>query len=126
MSFDVILPFLRPIERLIKDPTISEIMVNGPACVFIERDGQVELVPGVSIAEKSLQVAVRNIARALGGDRPPAGVRAGRCRRLRPRRAFSSFRRRRRRATAATVNRCAVRRGFGHRTFHRADVGHRS
>jgi len=68
MSFDVILPFLRSIERLIKDPTISEIMVNGPACVFIERDGQVELVPGVSIAEKSLQVAVRNIARALGDE----------------------------------------------------------
>ena len=68
MSFDVILPFLRPIERLIKDPTISEIMVNGPACVFIERDGQLELVPRVSIAEKSLQVAVRNIARALGDE----------------------------------------------------------
>lgn len=68
MSFDVILPFLRPIEGLIKDPAISEIMVNGPACVFIERDGQVEPVPGVSIAEKSLQVAVRNIARALGDE----------------------------------------------------------
>ena len=68
MSFDVILPFLRPIESLIKDPAISEIMVNGPRCVFIERDGQVEPVPGVSIAEKSLQVAVRNIARALGDE----------------------------------------------------------
>lgn len=68
MSFDVILPFLRPIEGLIKDPAISEIMVNGPACVFIERNGQVEPVPGVSIAEKSLQVAVRNIARALGDE----------------------------------------------------------
>ncbi len=68
MSFDVILPFLRPIESLIKDPEVSEIMVNGPACVFIERDGRVELVPGVSIAEKSLQVAVRNIARVLGDE----------------------------------------------------------
>ena len=47
MSFDVILPFLRPIEGLIKDPEISEIMVNGPSCVFIEREGQVEPVPGV-------------------------------------------------------------------------------
>ena len=68
MSFDVILPFLRPIESLIRDPAISEIMVNGPTCVFIERDGQVELAPGVSIAEKSLQVAVKNIARALGDE----------------------------------------------------------
>jgi pilus assembly protein CpaF len=68
MSFDVILPFLRPIENLIKDPGISEIMVNGPARVFVERDGRVESVPGVSIPEKSLQVAVRNIARALGDE----------------------------------------------------------
>jgi pilus assembly protein CpaF len=68
MSFDVILPFLRPIEGLIKDATISEIMVNGPNRVFIEREGQVEPVPGVSIPEKSLQVAVRNIARALGDE----------------------------------------------------------
>jgi len=68
MSFDVILPFLRPIEGLIKDPSVSEIMVNGPSSVFIERDGQIEPVPGVSIAEKSLQVAVRNIARALGDE----------------------------------------------------------
>lgn len=68
MSFDVILPFLRPIEALIKDPAISEIMVNGPAGVFIERDGQIEPVAGVSIAEKSLQVAVKNIARALGDE----------------------------------------------------------
>ena len=58
MSFDVILPFLRPIESLIKDPSVSEIMVNGPACVFIERDGQLSLVPGITIPEKSLQVAL--------------------------------------------------------------------
>jgi len=68
MSFDVILPFLRPIEGLLKDPSISEIMVNGPASVFIERNGEIEPVPGISIAEKSLQVAVRNIARALGDE----------------------------------------------------------
>ncbi len=68
MSFDVILPFLRPIEHLIKDQGISEIMVNGPASVFVERQGRVELVPGVSISEKSLEVAVRNIARALGDE----------------------------------------------------------
>jgi pilus assembly protein CpaF len=68
MSFDVILPFLRPIEGLIKDPGVSEIMVNGPNRVFVERDGQLSLVPGITIPEKSLQVAVRNIARALGDE----------------------------------------------------------
>jgi len=68
MSFDVILPFLRPIEGLIKDPEVSEIMVNAPARVFIERSGHLEEMPGVVIPEKSLQVAVRNIARALGDE----------------------------------------------------------
>ncbi len=68
MSFEVILPFLRPIEHLILDQEISEIMVNGPARVFIERHGAVEEVPGVSMPERSLQVAVRNIARALGDE----------------------------------------------------------
>src|ERR1700731_3412531 len=68
MSSDVILPFLRPIEGLIKDPTIPEIMVNGPSRVFIEREGQLAPVPGVTIPEKSLQVAVRNIARTLGDE----------------------------------------------------------
>jgi pilus assembly protein CpaF len=68
MSFDVILPFLRPIEHLIRDPGVSEIMVNGPHTVFVERQGQVELVEGVHIAERSLEVAVRNIARALGDE----------------------------------------------------------
>lgn len=68
MSFDVILPFLRPIERLIRDPGISEIMVNAPSRVFIERNGRLEDVPGVTIPEKSLQVAVRNIAWALGDE----------------------------------------------------------
>ena len=68
MSWDIIIPFLRPIEALLRDPTISDIMVNGPAGVFIEKDGQMLEVPGVVITEKSLQVAVRNIARALGDD----------------------------------------------------------
>jgi pilus assembly protein CpaF len=43
-------------------------MVNGSARVFIERCGIVEEVSGVTIPEKSLQVAVRNIARALGDE----------------------------------------------------------
>jgi pilus assembly protein CpaF len=68
MSFEVILPFLRPIERLIRDDDVSEIMVNGSAAVFVERAGAIEPVPGVQITEKNLQVAARNIARALGDE----------------------------------------------------------
>jgi pilus assembly protein CpaF len=68
MSFDLILPFLRPIADLIQDPTVSEIMVNGSQGVFVERDGVVHLVEGVTLEERSLRVAVKNIARILGDD----------------------------------------------------------
>jgi pilus assembly protein CpaF len=68
MSFDLILPFLRPIADLIQDPTVSEIMVNGSHRVFVERDGVVSPVDGVTIEERSLRVAVKNIARLLGDD----------------------------------------------------------
>lgn len=68
MSFEVILPFLRPIEHLILDPDITEIMVNGSRRVFIERAGLLEEVPDVRLDERNLKVAVKNIARALGDD----------------------------------------------------------
>jgi len=67
-GFETILPFLKPIEHLILDDSISEVMVNGSDRVFIEKAGYLELVPGVSLGEKALLVAVKNIARRLGGD----------------------------------------------------------
>jgi len=67
-GFELILPFLRPIESLILDPDVSEIMVNGSQAVFVERNGLLAPVPGARIEERSLRVAVKNIARALGDD----------------------------------------------------------
>ena len=60
-----IIPFLRPIEPLIRDPEISDIMINGERGVFFEKHGRLERLPDVTIPEKSLQVAARNIARSL-------------------------------------------------------------
>jgi pilus assembly protein CpaF len=68
MSFAVILPFLRPIASLIEDAEVTEIMVNGTGAIFVERAGQLLHVPNVTLTERNLQVAVRNIARALGDD----------------------------------------------------------
>jgi pilus assembly protein CpaF len=67
-GFELILPFLRPIEPLILDPEISEIMVNGPERVFMERDGFLKAAPDVRLTEKGLLIAVKNIARRLGDD----------------------------------------------------------
>jgi len=68
MSFDLILPFLRPIAHLIQDPEVSEIMVNAGGRVFLERGGVLDQADDVHVEEKNLQVAVRNIARTLGDD----------------------------------------------------------
>jgi pilus assembly protein CpaF len=67
-GFETILPFLKPIEHLILDDSISEVMVNGPDHIFIEKGGFIEPVEGVSLGERSLMVAVKNIARRLGDD----------------------------------------------------------
>jgi pilus assembly protein CpaF len=67
-GFELILPFLRPIEPLILDPDISEIMVNGPERVFVEREGFLEAIPETRLTEKALLIAVKNIARRLGDD----------------------------------------------------------
>jgi pilus assembly protein CpaF len=67
-GFETILPFLKPIEHLILDDAISEVMVNGADRVFIEKDGYVQEVKGVSLGDKALLVAVKNIARRLGND----------------------------------------------------------
>src|SRR2546425_12559771 len=68
-SRDRILPFLKPIEDLLVDPAITEVMVNdGGRCVFVERDGTVEAVSGRTLESRNLTVAIKNIARACGDD----------------------------------------------------------
>src|SRR6202047_161544 len=67
-GFETILPFLKPIEHLIVDEAISEVMFNGSDRVFIEKNGFLQEVQGISIGDRALMVAVKNIARRLGND----------------------------------------------------------
>ena len=68
-SLDRILPFLRPIEDLLRDPAVTEVMVNaGGARVFVERNGALEPVPDRALEPRNLSVAVKNIARACGDE----------------------------------------------------------
>ena len=67
-GFETILPFLKPIEHLIADEAISEVMVNGNERVFFEKNGFLQQAEGISIGNKALMVAVKNIARRLGND----------------------------------------------------------
>ena len=68
-SLDRILPFLQPIEDLLLDPAITEVMVNaGGRRVFVERRGIVEAIADRTLEVRNLTVAIKNIARACGDE----------------------------------------------------------
>src|SRR3954471_10671929 len=68
-SLDRILPFLRPIEDLLVDPTVTEVMVNeGGRRVFVERHGRLEMILDRRLETRNLTVAIKNIARACGDE----------------------------------------------------------
>lgn len=68
MSFEIILPFLRPIANLIQDPHISEIMIVPSGRVYIERDSTLRQIADVLLDERHVCAAAKHIARALGED----------------------------------------------------------
>lgn len=63
---DSIATFLGPIAAFLADDTISEVMVNSPSEVFIERKGLIEKTTAVFRDEQALVAAVRNIAQFVG------------------------------------------------------------
>lgn len=58
--------FLAPILHLYRDESISEIMINGPQEIFIERKGKITLSDAKFPDEDALQAAVHNIAQSVG------------------------------------------------------------
>jgi pilus assembly protein CpaF len=66
MSFELILPFLRPIEPLLLDESISEIMGNPDASWWYERDGIVHQDRTVSFDAGRLRTGLEVIANQLG------------------------------------------------------------
>jgi pilus assembly protein CpaF len=66
MSFELILPFLRPIEPLLLDESISEIMGNPDASWWYERDGIVRRERTISFAAGKLRTGLEVIANQLG------------------------------------------------------------
>ena len=66
MSFELILPFLRPIEPLLLDDSISEIMGNPDASWWYERDGIVRREASISFDADRLRTGLEVIANQLG------------------------------------------------------------
>ena len=66
MSFEVIIPFLKPIKHLLDAQTISEIMVNPDGSVWIEEKGQVQHLHDVQFEDGALQTGLEVIANRFG------------------------------------------------------------
>jgi len=66
MSFELIIPFLRPIEPLLLDDSISEIMGNPDASWWYERDGILHREKTVSFDAGRLRTGLEVIANQLG------------------------------------------------------------
>lgn len=68
-TLERILPFLKAIEDLLRDPDVTEVMVNdGGRHVFVERAGVVSLEPERHLDERHLTVALKNIARSCDDE----------------------------------------------------------
>jgi pilus assembly protein CpaF len=66
MSFELILPFLRPIEPLLLDDSISEIMGNPDSSWWYERDGIMRREETVCFDAGRLRTGLEVIANQLG------------------------------------------------------------
>lgn len=58
--------FLAPVREFLLDDSVTEIMINGPDTIFIERKGRVIKTDAKFEDEGSLQAAARNIAQFVG------------------------------------------------------------
>ena len=73
-------PFLPGLEMLLEDPEVSEIMINGPGNVWVERGGRLEPHDAPGLTAAWLHRAAIHIARPLGLDpaaRPILDARLG-------------------------------------------------
>ena len=66
MSFELILPFLKPIKHLLEAETVSEIMVNPDSTVWIEEAGQIQPLPGIHFHDGALLAGLEVIANRFG------------------------------------------------------------
>lgn len=62
MSFELILPFLRPIESLLLDDTVSEIMGNPDGSWWSERKGVLQREGSITMRSDSLLTGLEVIA----------------------------------------------------------------
>ena len=57
---------LGPLEPLMRDPTVTDILINGPRCVYAERNGRLEPAPVVFHDEEHLRQIVQRMVARVG------------------------------------------------------------
>ena len=58
--------FLEPVKPWLDDPAVSEIMINGPRDIYIEKGGQLTKTDAAFPSEPALLAAANNIAKSVG------------------------------------------------------------
>lgn len=58
--------FFEPIRAFLEDDAVSEIMINGPNQIFIERKGKLEPTEAKFVSEPALKAAAVNVAKHVG------------------------------------------------------------
>src|SRR5215467_12602477 len=71
MSFDLILPFFRPIEHLLLSDTVSEIMVNPDGSVWIEEEGEKTKLHRICFEQGALEAGLEVVANRFGKKLDP-------------------------------------------------------
>ena len=57
--------FLAPVKEFLEDDKVSEILINGPKQIYIEREGKLQETEAVFANEAQLRAAASNIAKSV-------------------------------------------------------------
>jgi len=63
---ETLLQFLDPIRPFLDDPAVSDIMINGPFQIYVEKKGQLHLTKARFETREALVAALRNAAQYVG------------------------------------------------------------
>lgn len=63
---ETLLGFFAPIRAYLDDPSVSEVMINGPDMVYVERAGLLTKVESTFANREALQAALRNLSQYVG------------------------------------------------------------
>ena len=63
---EVIARALAPVSQYLDDPNVSEVLINGPNQIFVEKQGKLELTTATFPDEDNLQAAINSIAQSVG------------------------------------------------------------